>query len=336
MASRYTSYDSRSSTTSSLSSSSTSLTPSRALVKSKPSLLDGGSKGRSNTAFTTTVKKLMQCKKTSSSSSSSSSAKAAPGLVLPPELQKAVAAHVKGTTTTATTTTPTSSPFMTLQKKLFGKENLKKKKEPKALTESKPNTRTLAMVLRSERELLTANKELEMEVDNLKSMLETKNREVEKLKDLCLKQKEEIKSLKSSILFPDVMGSGIQDIVEKQGLELRQAKQLIPNLQRQVTSLTGQLHSLAQDLAEVKADKYAKSRSQLTGSSRQTSSFNYEETTNSLEFSSSYGTTPGSPDGVLLEDFNPCLTPYGARRKSQVRGIPSWFLNLASASKDLT
>ncbi|CAI0460581.1 unnamed protein product [Linum tenue] len=59
---------------------------------------------------------------------------------------------------------------------------------------------TLAMVLRSERELLGANKEMEEEIGQLKSMLETRNREVEKLKDLCLKQREEIKSLKNADL----------------------------------------------------------------------------------------------------------------------------------------
>lgn len=75
--------------------------------------------------------------------------------------------------------------------------------------------------------------------------------QVEKLKDLCLKQREEIKSLKSAILFPDVMNSHLQDLLDKQGSELKQAKQLIPTLQKQVTSLTGQLQCLAEDLAEV-------------------------------------------------------------------------------------
>jgi hypothetical protein len=48
------------------------------------------------------------------------------------------------------------------------------------LTEAKvnSNTRTLAMVLKSERELLSANKEQELEIDKLKLMLEDKNREV--------------------------------------------------------------------------------------------------------------------------------------------------------------
>lgn len=80
--------------------------------------------------------------------------------------------------------------------------------------------------------------------------------QVEKLKDLCLKQREEIKALKSAILFPDVMNSQLQDILEKQGSELKQAKQVIPSLQRQVTSLTGQLQCLAEDLAEVVPGSY--------------------------------------------------------------------------------
>ncbi|KAK4369687.1 hypothetical protein RND71_009162 [Anisodus tanguticus] len=168
----------------------------------------------------------------------------------------------------------------------------------KALTEVKGNTRTLGMVLRSERELLSMNKEQEDQIIELKLMLEEKNREevtgssrgnsllqkcrVEKLKDLCLKQREEIKSLKNSILFPDVMNSQVQDFLEKQGSELKQAKQLIPNLQRQVTSLTGQLQCLAEDLAEVKADKYA-----IRGSYDSLDSppgYDQEEAANSLEF----------------------------------------------------
>lgn len=74
---------------------------------------------------------------------------------------------------------------------------------------------------------------------------------MEKLKDLCLNQREEIKSLKSAILFPDVMNSQLQELLEKQGSELTEAKQVIPALQKQVSSLTGQLQSLAEDLAEV-------------------------------------------------------------------------------------
>lgn len=71
------------------------------------------------------------------------------------------------------------------------------------------------------------------------------------MKDLCLKQKEEIKALKDAILFPDVMNSQLQELLEKQGFELKKANQVIPTLQEQVTSLTGQLQCLAEDLAEV-------------------------------------------------------------------------------------
>lgn len=74
---------------------------------------------------------------------------------------------------------------------------------------------------------------------------------MEKLKNLCLKQREEIKGLKSAILFPDEMNSQLQELLEKQGSELNQAKQVIPTLQRQISSLTGQLHCLSEDLAEV-------------------------------------------------------------------------------------
>ncbi|MED6166368.1 hypothetical protein PIB30_108555, partial [Stylosanthes scabra] len=124
-----------------------------------------------------------------------------------------------------------------LQKKLFGGKV--QSSEVKALTEVKGNTRTLAMVLRSERELLTMNKEREGEICQLKILLDEKNKEVEKLKDLCLKQREEIKSLKNAILFPDATNSELQELVEKQSSELKQAKMVIPTLQKQVTSLTG-------------------------------------------------------------------------------------------------
>ncbi|MED6213201.1 hypothetical protein PIB30_090987 [Stylosanthes scabra] len=92
-----------------------------------------------------------------------------------------------------------------LQKKLFGGKV--QSSEVKALTEVKGNMRTLAMVLRSERELLTMNKEQEGEICQLKILLDEKNKEVEKLKDLCLKEREEIKSLKNAILFPDATNS---------------------------------------------------------------------------------------------------------------------------------
>ena len=81
-------------------------------------------------------------------------------------------------------TTRKGTSFKGLHKKLFGTGNemivfdSKKKKEVKALTEVKENTRTLAMVLRSERELLGMNKELEMEISQLKFMLKEKSIEV--------------------------------------------------------------------------------------------------------------------------------------------------------------
>ncbi|KAJ4980548.1 hypothetical protein NE237_031385 [Protea cynaroides] len=201
------------------------------------------------------------------------------------------------------------SKFSAFPKKLFQKGSpATNRTETKALTEVKANTRTLAMVLRSERELLNQNKEYETEIEELKMTVEEKNREVEKLKDLCLKQREEIKSLKSAILFPDVMNSQLQELLEKQGSEFKQAKQVIPTLQRQVTSLTGQLQSLAEDLAEVKADKY--------GSSPKTPAFD-QDAANSLEYSSGDPVSPGSPDDMFLKDLNPCLTPYYAMTKSK-------------------
>ncbi|CAL2251104.1 unnamed protein product [Prunus armeniaca] len=235
--SRYSSYDARSSTSSHFSdpSSSTELklpTSSRAVVKSKAS----------DPNIATMMKKFMEKRSTSKAKPIK-----ATGLVIPSDL---IAGDLKNTARNGT-----GSNLTALGRKLFGKgtgtTSSDKKKEVKALTEVKGNTRTLAMVLRSERELLNLNKEQEVEIAELKLMLQEKNREVDKLKDLCLKQREEIKSLKNAILFPDVMNSQLQEMLEKQGSELKQAKQVIPNLQRQVTSLTGQLQCLAEDLAEV-------------------------------------------------------------------------------------
>ncbi|KAL0353309.1 UNVERIFIED_CONTAM: hypothetical protein Sangu_0912200 [Sesamum angustifolium] len=236
-----------------------------------------------------------------------------------------------------------SSGLSGLHKKLFrgssgssagakrGEESSKK-----ALTEVKSNTRTLAMVLRSERELLNLNKEQEEQIAELKILLEEKNREVEKLKDLCLKQREEIKSLKSAILFPDVMNSQLQDLLEKQGSELKQAKQLIPSLQRQVTSLTGQLQCLAEDLAEVKADKYSgRGYRDNHFCSPRTPSYDQEEAANSLEFSSGDYTTPESPDDMFLKDLNPCLTPSYAKTKSKEIDVYN-YPDDAGLSKSIT
>ncbi|KAA8537281.1 hypothetical protein F0562_027032 [Nyssa sinensis] len=212
--------------------------------------------------------------------------------------------------------------FTALHRKLFtkgsGSSSGRDESETKALTEVKANTRTLAMVLRSERELLSQNKEQEAEISELKLMLEEKNREVDKLKDLCLKQREEIKALKSAILFPDVINSQLQELLEKQGSELKQAKQLIPNLQSQVSSLTGQLQCLAEDLAEVKADKYSvRGCYDAHVCSPRTPAYDQEDAANSLEISTGDHTTPGSPDDLFLKDLNPCLTPYYAKTKSK-------------------
>ena len=75
--------------------------------------------------------------------------------------------------------------------------------------------------------------------------------QVEKLKDLCLKQREEIKALKSAVLFPEEMNLQLENLLKKQGSELKQARQVIPTLQRQISSLTGQLQCLSEDIAEV-------------------------------------------------------------------------------------
>ncbi|XP_065852010.1 uncharacterized protein [Euphorbia lathyris] len=283
MASRYNSYDSRSSSRFSDPSSSSEFnsipstkTNSRALVKAKPSdFSQSNTRTKSNDHnLSSMVRKFLDKKSTVKGTSN----KAAPGLIIPSDL---IAEDLKKTARKGTA-------FTGLQKKLFGKEKDKDKKTVKALTEVKGtrnsgNTRTLAMVLRSERELLSENKEQEMEIAELKLVLEAKNREVEKLKDLCLKQREEIKALKDAILFPDLMNCGYQELLERQGSELKQAKQLIPTLQRQVTSLTGQLQCLAEDLAEVKADKYTRTLQHRCSSPR-TPTYDHEEATNSLEF----------------------------------------------------
>ncbi|XP_062017290.1 uncharacterized protein LOC133733658 [Rosa rugosa] len=305
--SRYSSYDARSSTAShhSYPSSSAEFKPkhpatssSRAVVKSKPS---------PDPNLTTMVKKFMEKRSSSSSKPKPISGTA---LVIPPDV---IADGLKKTA-------KNGSNFAALHRKLFGKAtgSADKKKEVKALTEVKGNTRTLAMVLRSERELLSLNKDQESEIAELKLMLQEKNKEVDKLKDLCLKQREEIKSLKSTILFPDVMNSQLQELLEKQGSELKQAKQVIPNLQRQVTSLTGQLQCLAVDLAEVKADKHSvRACFQSDDSIPRTPTYHQKESLNSLEFSSCDPTSPGSPDDMFLKDLNPCLTPFCAKSKSK-------------------
>ncbi|KAK6774868.1 hypothetical protein RDI58_025869 [Solanum bulbocastanum] len=307
--SRYakTSFDSSRSSTKSDPSSSTD----KALIKIKK-----GSNGVTQTThqsnFSSMVKKFVEHKSASSKLMKQQQQKKGDlKLVIPVDF---IAEDLKKTA-------KRGSGLSSLHKKLFkgsssgGGVKKDEGSAMKALTEVKGNTRTLGMVLRSERELLSMNKEQEDQIVELKLMLEEKNREVEKLKDLCLKQREEIKSLKNSLLFPDVMNSQVHDLLEKQGSELKQAKQLIPNLQRQVTSLTGQLQCLAKDLAEVKADKYAIRGSYDSFCSP--SEYDQEEAANSLEFSSEDHTIPGSPDDMFLKDVNPCLTPYYAKTKSK-------------------
>lgn len=75
--------------------------------------------------------------------------------------------------------------------------------------------------------------------------------QIEKLKDLCLKQREEIKALKDAVLFPDETNLQMHQLVEKQGEEIKKAKQVIPALQKEVSSLTAHLQCLALDLAQV-------------------------------------------------------------------------------------
>ncbi|CAK9182264.1 unnamed protein product [Ilex paraguariensis] len=313
--SRYTSFDSRSSTQSHKSdpSSSTELkafqsrdptSSSRALVKAKSLDIARTKTIKNDQNLTAMVKKFMEKRSTTKST------KTATNLVIPTNF---IGEDLKKTARKGTN-------FTGLHRKLFSKNlgSNKDETEKKALTEVKPNTRTLAMVLRSERELLSLNKEKEVEITRLKLTLEEKSTEVDKLKDLCLKQREEIKALKGAILLPDVMNSQLHELLEKQGLELKQAKQLIPSLHRQVTSLTSQLQYLAEDLAEVKAEKYSMGGCYNGhASSPRTPAFDQEEAANSLEFSSGDHTTPGSPDDMFLKDLNPCLTPYYANTKSK-------------------
>ncbi|CAA0818002.1 Unknown protein [Striga hermonthica] len=286
-------------------SSSAEFPSSRALTKKKEA---------APVNFTSMVRKLVESKKTAKNSDRG------PKFVVASDL---VAADLKKNPKRA-------AGLGGLHKKLFKGSSSGSSSGPKrvddgckkALTEVKSNTRTLAMVLRSERELLIQNKEHEEEISELKMLLEEKNREVEKLKDLCLKQREEIKSLKSAILFPDVLNSQLQDLLDKQGSELKQAKQLIPSLQKQVTSLTGQLQCLAEDLAEVKADKYSSGRGLFDNqfSSPRTPSYDQEDAANSLfdqVYSSGDYTTPDSPDDMFLKDLNPCLTPYSKSKSKE-------------------
>ncbi|XP_015690511.1 uncharacterized protein LOC102719940 [Oryza brachyantha] len=190
-----------------------------------------------------------------------------------------------------------------LSRKLFQKGASSEPKK-KALTEVKnggnSNTRTLAMVLRSERELLTQSKEQEDEIAALRLQLEQKDMEVERLKDLCLRQREEIRTLKDAVLFPDTQPDR--------------------HLRDEISTLTGQIQCLAEELAQVKADKHTPKSCFDDGycSSPRTPVLN-EETAFSLECSIGEDDTPnyGSPDEMFSKDLNPCLTPCISKSKSE-------------------
>lgn len=132
-----------------------------------------------------------------------------------------------------------------LSRKLFQKTSSTEAAAPrktKALTEVKnsgnnANTRTLGMVLRSERELLAQTKAQEDEIAALRLQLENKDREVERLKDLCLRQREEIRALKDAVLFPDAEPEPEPD----------------RRLRDEISTLTDQIQCLAQELAQVRS-----------------------------------------------------------------------------------
>jgi hypothetical protein len=132
-----------------------------------------------------------------------------------------------------------------LSRKLFQKASSTEAAAPrktKALTDVKnggnnANTRTLGMVLRSERELLAQTKAQEDEIAALRLQLENKDREVERLKDLCLRQREEIRTLKDAVLFPDAEPEPEPD----------------RRLRDEISTLTDQIQCLAQELAQVRS-----------------------------------------------------------------------------------
>lgn len=201
-----------------------------------------------------------------------------------------------------------------LSRKLFQKgssADAAAAKKTKALTDVKnggnnANTRTLAMVLRSERELLAQSQVQEDEIAALRLQLENKDREVERLKDLCLRQREEIRTLKDAVLFPDAESEPEPD----------------RRLRDEISTLTSQIQCLAQELAQVKAEKHsARAGFDDDGycSSPGTPGFN-EETAFSLECSIGEAETPnyGSPDEMFSKDLNPCLTPCIVKSKSDV------------------
>ncbi|CAL5328313.1 unnamed protein product [Camellia sinensis] len=139
---------------------------SRAIVKAK-SLDVAQVRVKNDENFSAMVKKLIEKRV--------AKPKKAANLVIPADF---IAEDLKKTA-------KNGSNFSGLHRKLFGKGSGSGSgsvgSEKKALTEVKSNTRTLAMVLRSKRELLSQNKEQEGEITELKMMLEGKNREDEEV-----------------------------------------------------------------------------------------------------------------------------------------------------------
>ncbi|CAD5195843.1 unnamed protein product [Musa acuminata subsp. malaccensis] len=189
--------------------------------------------------------------------------------------------------------------FLGLSRKLYQKGGTAERKAEKALTEVNTNTRTIAMALRRERDLLAQNKEYEAKISELRLLIDEKNEEVEKLKDLCVKQREELKALKDAILFPDVMNSQLQVLLEKQGFELKQAKQ-------------------------VRTDKYTSRTCFDEHLSSPRTPISDQQAANPLEYRSPdcMASDYGSPDEMFLKDLNPCLTPCFSKLKPQGTTVP--------------
>ncbi|KAH9318287.1 hypothetical protein KI387_020056, partial [Taxus chinensis] len=283
--------------------------PSSSIVNTKSYISPAHSKAKPDCHnMTSLVKKFMDSKKLVPPNANT--------LVIPADF---IAQDLK-----KTSTKPTK--FKSLQEKLLHKVSGKSAgshSHKKMLTDSKP-TRPLSLVLKSEEELLQQNREHRVEIDELQSMLAAKNAEVEglrslgiMLKELCSKQQDEIKALKSSFPANRKDSFRLHELLEKQGTELKQARLVIPTLQEQVTSLTAQLKSLAEGLAEVKADKDAmKAYFDEHVTTPKTPTIHWEAE-DSKEFCTSEPTTPVSQEDMMLKDMNPCLTPYYARTKSQ-------------------
>nr|CAB3493217.1 unnamed protein product [Digitaria exilis] len=207
-----------------------------------------------------------------------------------------------------------------LSRKLFqkGSSTDAAAKKTKALTDVKnggnnANTRTLAMVLRSERELLSQSKAQEDEIAALRLQLENKDREVERLKDLCLRQREEIRTLKDAVLFPDAETEPEPD----------------RRLRDEISTLTDQIQCLAQELAQARS--LPRSLRVFLASTPRWSNSNAPQPGVSLsagkgrkslrkECSIGEAETPncGSPDEMFSKDLNPCLTPCIFKSKSDV------------------